>query len=85
MWLLAMVIGSFFETKRKDRHRLANWLGLASPEMRAHWLRLRTVPSFHALINIGTEWTRLDPQRAYKTMAAVIDVLVIALVVMLVW
>jgi hypothetical protein len=84
MWLLAMVIGSFFETKRKDRNRLAHWLGFTGLEMRPHWQRLRTSPSFHALINIGTEWTRADPQRAYKTMAAVIDLLVILLILALI-
>ena len=84
MWLLAMIVGSFFEDKRKDRRRLANWLGFTGPEMRPHWQRLRGAPSFHALINIGTEWTRLDPQRAYKTMAAVIDILILLLILALI-
>ena len=83
MWLLAVVIGSFFPDKAPDRRRIAHWLGFASPEMRPHWIRLRESPSLHAFSNIWTEWVRLDPQRGWKTAAAVIDLLV--LVIILVW
>lgn len=77
MWLLALLIGSFFADKAPDRRRIANWLGFKAPEMMPHWQRLRERPSFHAFSNIWTEWTRLDPQRAWKTYAAVLDVAII--------
>jgi hypothetical protein len=83
MWLLAMLIGSLFPDKRKDRVRLANWLGFADPRMAEHWARLRENFSMHAVANIFTEWTRLDPQRSWKVYAAALDLLIVAL--LLVW
>jgi hypothetical protein len=81
MWLLAMALGALLPDKRPDRRRLAHWLGLAGPEMRPHWARLRHQPSLHALANIATEWTRADPQRAWKTYAAAIDLLILAILI----
>ena len=83
MWLLAMIIGSFFPDKNKDRARLANWLGFTDPRMMEHWRRLREDFSLHAVANIFTEWNRLDPQRGWKTYAAALDLLIVAL--LLVW
>jgi hypothetical protein len=34
--------------------------------MLPHWDRLWRERDGHSLVNIGTEWTRLDPQRAWK-------------------
>lgn len=59
----------------KTERQWANVLGLFSPEMKPHWDRLWSEPSGHAFVNIGTEWTRLDPQRAFKVGAVVIAVL----------
>jgi hypothetical protein len=56
----------FGELGRKDRNRLAYGFGLWSPEMLPHWSRLKSERNGHSLVNIGTEWTRLDPQRAVK-------------------
>lgn len=51
----------------KDRRRWAHGLGLWAPEMLPHWRRFsRRWWDGHSLVNIGTEWTRLDPQRAFK-------------------
>lgn len=77
MWLLALLIGSLLPNKAPDRRRISSWLGFTSPEMLPHWQRLREKPSLHAFSNIWTEWTRLDPQRAWKTFAAVFDVLIL--------
>lgn len=63
VWIVQWVFGKLGP---KDRKRLANGLGLWAPEMQVHWDRLKLERDFHSLINIGTEWTRLDPQRAFK-------------------
>jgi hypothetical protein len=82
MWLLAILIGCLIPNKKPDRDRVRHVLGLFSPEMRPHWQRLREQPSFHAYSNIWTEWTRLDPQRAWKTMSALIDLAVVAAILL---
>lgn len=70
----------------KDRRRLAHGLGLWGPAMAEHWRRLwastvaldwRDWP--HAVVNIGTEWVRLDAQRALKLGGDVVGVLLVAL------
>lgn len=63
IWLIQWALGKIED---HDLDRLRHGLGLWSPEMRAHWRRLFTAPSGHAFINIWTEWTRLDAQRAGK-------------------
>lgn len=58
---------------RNDRERVANCWGLTGPEMRPHWQRVRDdvrrldiVDLQHAVVNCGTEYFRLDAQRAFK-------------------
>jgi hypothetical protein len=87
MWLLLVLIGALTKDKAPDRRRIANWLGFAAPEMVPHWQRLGAalVELSHAFPNVWTEWTRADPQRAWKTYAAIGDLLVLALVAALVW
>jgi hypothetical protein len=63
IWAIKAALGKLGP---KDRERLAHGLGLWAPDMREHWQRLREKPNGHALINIGTEWFRKDPQRAFK-------------------
>lgn len=50
----------------KDHERLRHGLGLWGPEMQPHWERLWVLRDGHSLVNVGTEWVRLDPQRAFK-------------------
>ena len=80
MWLLILLIGACFPDQAPDRKRIKHFLGLAAPEMRPHWQRLWQTPSLHAYANIWTEWTRLDPQRAWKTMSALLDLAILAAV-----
>lgn len=77
MWLLLLFVNCLRPGAAPDRERVWYWLGFTSPEMRPHWQRLRENPSMHAYSNIWTEWTRLDPQRAWKTFSSVIDVLLV--------
>jgi hypothetical protein len=64
-WLVKKALGKLGP---KDSKRLADGLGLWSPEMQKHWDRLKETKGLdgHSLVNIGTEWIRLDPQRALK-------------------
>jgi len=55
-----------------DRRRLQDFDGLFSPEMQPHWDAFASHPNKHYLKNIGSEWVRLDPQRAYKTLSFVL-------------
>lgn len=54
------------------KSQLADSWGYLGAGMAPHWARLadRADPeylsAFHSLKNIGSEWARLDPQRAYK-------------------
>lgn len=69
MFVLTWVIKSWLGTLGpKDKKRLESGLGLWSPEMLPHWERLKKTKGLdgHSLINIGTEWVRLDAQRAFK-------------------
>lgn len=68
VWGVKALIGKL---GRKDKARLENGLGVWSPEMKPHWSRLRDTWGLdgHSLINIGTEWYRLDAQRAFKVSA----------------
>ena len=63
VWLVKAL---FRDIGQKDRARLAYGLGLWAPHMRPHWARLVRDRNGHSLVNIGTEWTRADPQRAWK-------------------
>ena len=56
-------------TDRENRGRLKDFDGLFSPQMQQHWDAFATHPDKHYLKNIGSEWVRLDPQRAYKTLS----------------
>lgn len=59
-----------FLRNERDHARLKNFCGITSPEMQPHWDRyLDSVWNLHELINIATEWVRLDPQRASKMLA----------------
>jgi hypothetical protein len=53
----------------QNKGRLSNFDGLFAPQMQQHWQSFAEHPSKHYLKNIGTEWVRLDPQRAYKTLS----------------
>jgi hypothetical protein len=53
----------------QNKGRLSNFDGLFAPQMQQHWRSFAEHPSKHYLKNIGTEWVRLDPQRAYKTLS----------------
>ena len=54
----------------RDHARLQHWCGVTAPEMEEHWSRYLDSPwNFHELINVATEWVRLDPQRASKMLA----------------
>jgi hypothetical protein len=73
IWMTAKVLlggGS-----NNDRERVAHGWGLWSPGMSPHWWRVRDDwrrrdwrDMQHALTNLGTEWCRLDAQRAFKVM-----------------
>lgn len=69
MFVLTWIVKDFLGTLGpKDKKRLENGLGLWSPEMTPHWKRLAETKGLdgHSLVNIGTEWVRLDSQRAFK-------------------
>jgi hypothetical protein len=54
----------------RDRERLANLVGIDGPAMADAWARVKARPwSPHEWNNIGSEWTRSDPQRAFKALA----------------
>jgi hypothetical protein len=76
VWLIALLLSAAIKGE-KDRERVRYGLGLWAPEMRPHWHRLFHDFSLHAYANIWTEWCRDDPQRAWKVMSAVIDVLAV--------
>lgn len=64
-WLLRAPFPPLIDPR--DRERLTQWVGVAEPEMQPHWRRyFRRWWSIHELNNIGSEWARLDPQRAFK-------------------
>jgi hypothetical protein len=63
LWLIQLVFGKIED---HDRERLRYGLGLWSPAMRPHWRDLIRRHNGHAWVNIWTEWTRLDAQRAGK-------------------
>ena len=59
-----------FLRNERDHARLKNWAGVTAPEMKPHWDRYLDSPwNIHELINVATEWVRLDPQRASKMLA----------------
>jgi hypothetical protein len=64
----------------KDQGRMKYWWGWTSLEMQEHWERLADPKSedygswYHSLKNIGSEWARLDPQRAYKALSFIVIV-----------
>lgn len=51
----------------KDLESFRYGMGLWHPEMRPHY-RALFLPGrlHHELVNLGTEWVRLDAQRAFK-------------------
>jgi hypothetical protein len=55
----------------------ANMWGWLAPEMDEHWARLfdkkheRYGFNYHNLKNVGAEWARVNPQRAYKALALI--------------
>jgi hypothetical protein len=53
----------------ENKERLRDFDGLFAPQMQPHWQAFAEHPTKHYLKNIGTEWVRLDPQRAYKTLS----------------
>lgn len=53
----------------ENKGRLRDFDGLFAPQMQQHWQAFAEHPTKHYLKNIGTEWVRLDPQRAYKTLS----------------
>ena len=83
VWLVQLISGRLDD---RDRARLRYGLGWWSPEMRPHWRRARASLTNeedfwgHALTNVGVEWTRLDPQRGWKVLAAVIQFQAVCLV-----
>lgn len=59
-----------FLRNERDFNRLRHWGGVTSPAMQEHWSRYLDSPwNIHELINVATEWVRLDPQRASKMLA----------------
>jgi hypothetical protein len=72
MFTLGYTIKGFVEkfllrhSHSKDWARARYGWGWWSPEMRPHWARALRMEDIHAWINVGTEWHRLDPQRAFK-------------------
>jgi hypothetical protein len=51
----------------RDRARIQACFGILDKKLDPHWDRWqRRWWSPHDLINLGSEWTRLDPQRAFK-------------------
>lgn len=59
----------------KDQDRLSHLAGWDTPVLNVSWHRLFLNPSGHSLINIGTEYTRQDAQRAQKFYSLIIVVL----------
>jgi hypothetical protein len=56
-----------FLRNARDHARLKNFCGITAPEMKPHWDRYLDSPwNIHELINLVSEWVRLDPQRAGK-------------------
>jgi hypothetical protein len=76
---------------QQDASRVRSWWGWLSPGMDPHWGLLSdpTDPEygswFHSTKNIGAEWARLDPQRAYKAMSfALVAALLLLLTVLVI-
>lgn len=63
-WLF---FGFWFGRNAQDRARAADFFGLLAPGMAPHWQRLfGSWDIYENLKNVGSEWTRSDPQRAIK-------------------
>jgi hypothetical protein len=65
VWLIRAPLP--FLRNERDYARLKHFCGITSPQMKPHWDRYLDSPwNIHELINISTEWVRLDAQRASK-------------------
>jgi hypothetical protein len=66
----------------QDANRVRRWWGWLSPAMGPEWNRLADPAHpdygswYHSTKNIGSEWARLDVQRAYKAMSFLLVTLV---------
>ena len=72
MLTLAYSIKGFIEVfilrhgQSKDWDRVRHFYGWTSAAMRPHWSRALGSWNPHDWVNVGSEWHRLDAQRAFK-------------------
>ena len=70
---LARLIRGYVFRQPRDRRAFERKFGWDDPRLAPHYARLRSRERwFHSLVNVATEWVRLDAQRAAKLLLDVV-------------